>query len=800
MDVLKLGGTEMINRTKTILAIRRTVCVPVQRIDSEGILLKDNPLDFPYPLMLFQIILLVLISRALYCLLRPLGQTKFVCNLLGGIILGPSLLGHNKALRDKLMFGGKDVGLSDTIARVGVIYSVFLISVKYDMATFKMKAKNGWKISLVGFLFPSAVTSSLVYTNASTISGLSGGTFFLLALTFSLSFTYFPVVAEALDELNLMTSELGQLAMSSATINDIIQWIFTVVHLIVIKRSINDGAKTLVSLLALILFTVFVIQPVIKWIVKRIPDGQEVKDGYVSAMQLMPLVMAFLSDIIGMRPEAGPILLGLVVPNGPPLGAALVQKTEFVVSEIFLPLFFFRVGLTVNVYSVDDWSSFRKLQLMLTMSYVAKIIAVTVIALCCKIRLRNAFLLSMMMSMKGLIELIVYDAWKAVKDIDEQFFTHIVLSALVMTMIASPLVRFLYTPPRASETILSRVRNIQSMPSNSDMFRILCCFHNEESIPNIISLLEASNPTPSSPIYAYVVHAVELVGRAVPRLVPFNTEKQKKKYTRKNSATRQMVRAFDNYLKISSGPVIIQAYTMIAPYKFMHESLFRLADDKFVPLIIVPFHENHPGVVGPSMVAAIRHFNANVQLYSQCTVGILVDRGMSCSLSSVHFSCNVALFFIGGADDREALAFTARMSGNPNVGMTVFRIALRSKLKERNEEEQVAAKLDESLVDEFRLRNIGNDRLDWLEIEVDDSVQLMDAVMNSQGSYDLVIVGRRHADTTLRDKEMSEFVENAELGVIGDIVASSDFCGGQVNVLVIQESRELGYGAFRSGL
>ncbi|CAB4301441.1 unnamed protein product [Prunus armeniaca] len=598
MDVLKLGGTEMINRTQTTLAIRRTVCVPVQRIDSEGIWLKDNPLDFPYPLMLFQIILLVLISRALYCLLRPLGQTKFVCNLLGGIILGPSLLGHNKALRDKLMFGGKEVGLSDTIARVGVIYSVFLISVKYDMATFKMKAKNGWKICLVGFLFPSAVTSSLVYTNATTISWPSGGTFFLLALTISLSFTYFPVVAEALDELNLMTSELGQLAMSSATINDIILWIFTVVHLIVIQRSINGGAKTLVSLLALILFTVFVIQPIIKWIVKRTPEGQEVKDGYVSAMQLMPLVMAFLSDIIGMRPEAGPILLGLVVPNGPPLGAALVQKTEFVVSEIFLPLFFFRVGLTVNVYSVDDWSSFRKLQLMLTMSYVAKIIAVTVIALCCKIRLRNAFLLSMMMSMKGLIELIVYDAWKAVK----------------------------------------------------------------------------------------------------------------------------------------------------------------------------------------------------------CTVGILVDRGMSCPLSSVHFSCNVALFFIGGADDREALAFTARMSGNPNVGMTVFRIALRSKLKERNEEEQVAAKLDESLVDEFRLRNIGNDRLDWREIEVDDSVQLMDAVMNSQGSYDLVIVGRRHADTTLRDEEMSEFVENAELGVIGDIVASSDFCGRQVNVLVIQESRELRYGAFRSGL
>lgn len=53
---------------------------------------------------------------------------------------------------------------------------------------------------------------------------------------------------------------------------------------------------------------------------------------------------------------------------------------------------------------------------------------------------------------------------------------------------------------------------------------------------------------------------------------------------------------------------------------------------------------------------------------------------------------------------------------------------------------------------------------------------------------------------TLRDEEMSECVENAQLGVIGDIVASSDFCGGQVNVLAIQESRKLGYGAFLSGV
>ncbi|KAM1595228.1 hypothetical protein PS2_001509 [Malus domestica] len=102
--------------------------------------------------------------------------------------------------------------------------------------------ENAWKIGLAGFLFPSAVTSSLVYPLARSIPGLTGGILFLFFTTFSLSFTYFPTVAEALDELNLMTSELGQLALSSAMLNDVMQWFFMAIRYIY-----SHGIEALVS-------------------------------------------------------------------------------------------------------------------------------------------------------------------------------------------------------------------------------------------------------------------------------------------------------------------------------------------------------------------------------------------------------------------------------------------------------------------------------------------------------------------------------------------------------------------------
>lgn len=87
--------------------------------------------------------------------------------------------------------------------------------------------------------------------------------------------------------------------------------------------------------------------------------------------------------------------------------------------------------------------------------------------------------------------------------------------------------------------------------------------------------------------------------------------------------------------------------------------------------------------------------------------------------------------------------------------------------------------------------HLGNyDRMNWRNINVDDGVQVMDAIRKLQGEYGLVMVGRRHSDMSLREEVMVDFVHNPELGVIGDMLASSDFCDGMMNVLVLLESKK----------
>ncbi|KAB1217671.1 Cation/H(+) antiporter 15 [Morella rubra] len=247
-----------------------------------------------------------------------------------------------------------------------------------------------------------------------------------------------------------------------------------------------------------------------------------------------------------------------------------------------------------------------------------------------------------------------------------------------------------------------------------------------------------------------------------------------------------ILRAFVNYSKNASGPVTLHPFTMMAPYKSMHENICRIARDKQIPLIVVPYHNNQRAVQGDRVATSVRGLNATIKTLAPCTVGVLVDRGFR-NMRPTHFSYHVGVVFIGGRDDREALAYASRMSGHPYVSVTVIRVILRDQNEQGDgdEDEKMERLIDEALFDEFKLKNVCNACVVCREIMVEDSVGVVDAIRCLERNYDLVMVGRRHRKIPLHDEEMPAFTVNEDLGVIGDVLASSDSFGVWVSVLVL---------------
>lgn len=172
--------------------------------------------------------------------------------------MGPSLLGHNKAIWDIFFFPTKREVLVNLIASLSELLFIFILAVKMDTTRILQVAKNALSVGMPCFLLSFNFTISLTLVLRENIPGMVGGSFpFLLSMVLSLN--YFPVVVHALSELNLLTSDLSQLAISCAILHKTIGWLTVALTSAIIKSDKGVFMKTELSILALFSVTIFVL-------------------------------------------------------------------------------------------------------------------------------------------------------------------------------------------------------------------------------------------------------------------------------------------------------------------------------------------------------------------------------------------------------------------------------------------------------------------------------------------------------------------------------------------------------------
>jgi hypothetical protein len=398
---------------------------------------------------------------------------------------------------------------------------------------------------------------------------------------------------------------------------------------------------------------------------------------------------------------------------------------------------------------------------------------------------------------------------------DEESFAVMVIITLLMTGIIVPFVSIIYKPSRRN--INYQRRTVQILKPDAE-FRVLVCVHSPRNVPTMINLLEASNPTKGSPICVYVLHLVELSGRTSAMLIVHNTNKQENAALNRTEAqSDHIINAFKNYEQHTSF-VSVHPLTAISPYPTMHEDICNLAEDKRVSLIIVPFHKQQTvdgGMETTNM--AFRTINQNVLANAPCSVGILVDRGLSGSnrLASNQTSHHVAVIFFGGPDDREALCYGWRMLEHTGISLTLMRFVPGEQVSRPVQQQQYGSNsdepsvvtvetendiekiLDDKLIHEFRIRYGNDSSVDYLEKVVNNGEETVAAIRTIDDIHDLFIVGRGQGMISPLTAGLTDWSECPEMGAIGDLLASSDFAA-TASILVVQQY--IGTGSNGDGL
>ncbi|KAJ6426512.1 hypothetical protein OIU84_022166 [Salix udensis] len=388
---------------------------------SNGVFQGDNPLDFALPLAILQICLVIVVTRGLAFLLRPLRQPR------GGILLGPSALGRSTGYLHTV-FPKRSLTVLDTLANIGLIFFLFLAGLELDPKSLAQTGKKALAIAVAGISLPFAMGIGTSFILRLTISKDVNGAAFLVFMGVALSITAFPVLARILAELKLLTTDVGRMAMSAAAVNDVAAWILLALAISLSGSNTSPIISFWVFLSGcmFVICSILIVPPIFKWMTKRCHEGEPVDEMHVCAALAAVLAAGFVTDAIGIHAMFGAFVIGILVPKGRAICS----------------------GLKTNVATIQGLQSWGLLVLVIFTACFGKIVGTFVVSISCKVPLRESLAMAFLMNTKGLVELIVLNIGKDRKVLNDETFSIMVLMALFTTFITTPLVTAVYKPAR----------------------------------------------------------------------------------------------------------------------------------------------------------------------------------------------------------------------------------------------------------------------------------------------------------------------------------------------------------------
>ncbi|EPS44644.1 hypothetical protein H072_1381 [Dactylellina haptotyla CBS 200.50] len=424
--------------------------------EQAGIISGHNPSEYnkndPIVVFIVQVFLIVVICRLLHWPLSKLRQPRVISEVMGGIVLGPTVMGRIPNFTTSI-FPTEAMPNLNLVANLGLVLFLFLVGLEVD---FRIMVEN-WQIALgvgaFGMILPFGLGAAIGYglynefgQDAGVNKGVNFGVF-LLFVGVAFSITAFPVLCRILTELKLLRTNVGVIVLAAGVGNDVVGWILLALTVALVNA--GSGITALYVLLVAVgyvLFCFYVVKPVFHWYLRRTGNmgSSGPTQSALTITLLMCLCSAWFTDVIGIHAIFGAFVVGLICPHEGGFAVAVAEKVEDLISVLFLPLYFTLSGLRTNIGLLNSGIVWAYVVGVLAIAFIAKIAGGTLAARLFKLRWRESLTVGCLMSCKGLVELIVLNIGLTAGIISERTFTIFVVMALVTTFATTPLVTYLY--------------------------------------------------------------------------------------------------------------------------------------------------------------------------------------------------------------------------------------------------------------------------------------------------------------------------------------------------------------------
>jgi Kef-type K+ transport system membrane component KefB len=395
--------------------------------------------------------------------MRRLKQPAVLGEIIGGIILGPTIVGLLMPDLWEWLFrsSASAAHVREASIKLGMLFFLFIAGVETNISNLKQLGRQAALIELVGTLVPIAAGMALVYALPRDVWGEAvQAHFFAFALFvgMNLANSANPVLARILMDLGLLREGIGTLCMTATIIDDLVNWTLFALILSDLAPSGSGGTTSLPLSLALVALVFVLILGMGRWLgppaLRRLKGHVMWPSGFIAVHAVLILVAACLTESLGIHAFLGAFLVGAALSGqGDAHEEAHGIITHFALS-FFAPIYFISMGLTTNYITHFDWTL---VLVMLTAALGSKLAGVLLGIWMARMPIdRDAWAIAFGLNARGATGIILAGVGRTAGVIDDRIFVAIVVMALVTSILAGPVMNWLLSDQIAEARVAGR--------------------------------------------------------------------------------------------------------------------------------------------------------------------------------------------------------------------------------------------------------------------------------------------------------------------------------------------------------
>jgi Kef-type K+ transport system membrane component KefB/mannitol/fructose-specific phosphotransferase system IIA component (Ntr-type) len=403
----------------------------------------------PHDVMVVFLALAALLASAKFAgeLVKKFNQPSVLGEIIAGILLGPTVLGHFRPELYGLLFPhtGPVALVLDGVTAISVVFFLLTAGIEIDLASIFRQGKSALLVSSFGMVIPFAFgfLSAAAFPQFLGADEGANRLVFALFIGTALSISALPVVARILMDLNLLRTDMGTVVMSSAMFDDLAGWILFGLVLGMMNPQANAGHGIRHTIILVLSFAVLMLT-VGRWLIHKILPFIQAHTtwpgGVLGFIFSITLASAAFAEYAGIHAVFGAFITGAAVGESPHLRERTSEHIHQIVTNVFAPLFFASIGL-----HTDFVANFHLevTAVILAVACLGKVLGAGWGARLGGMDFRTSIGIGLAMNARGAMEMILGILALQAGLIHEPMFVAIVVMALVTSLISAPAIRLL---------------------------------------------------------------------------------------------------------------------------------------------------------------------------------------------------------------------------------------------------------------------------------------------------------------------------------------------------------------------